>query len=81
MITIKIKTVNGDVETFTTEKFTVGEKKKWYPEILDIRVFIETRCVLHKKRHLQWFYKKFLYKPSQIELKPDGAESGEAAQA
>lgn len=75
MVTVKVKTVKDTIEVFTTESYTVGPKKDLHPDLLDVKVYIGTKCVKHVKRHFQRFYKKFLYKPLQTELKQEGTTS------
>ena len=73
MVTVKVKTVKDTIEVFTTESYAVGPKKDMHPDLLDVKVYIGNKWVKHVKRHFQKFYKKFLYKPVQTEIKPQGA--------
>lgn len=73
MVIVKAKTVNGRTEIFQTESYVVCQKKDLHPDLLDVKVYAGSKCVKHVKRHFQWFYKKFLYRPLQTELKPEGA--------
>lgn len=75
MVTVKVKTVKNTIEVFNTESYIIGEKKDLHPDLLDVKVYAGSRMVYHVRRHFQWFYKKFLYKPVQTELKLEGAES------
>lgn len=71
MVTVKVKTVKNTIEVFSTESYIIGEKKDLHPNLLDVKVYVGSRMVYHVKRHFQWFYKKFLYKPIQTELKQE----------
>lgn len=71
MITVKVKTIHKTTEIFETQNYVVCNAKECHPDILDVKVYVGTKCIKHVKRHFQWFYKKFLYKPVQQELKPD----------
>lgn len=80
MITVKLKTVHGTIENFTTDKYMVSPVKDMHPDILDVKVYAGSKCIIHKKRHFQVIYKKFIYKPIQQELKPeDGNEDKKEA--
>ena len=70
MVTVKVKTVKGTTEIFNTESYVIGAKKDLFPDLLDVKVYAGSRMVFHIRRHFQWFYKRFLYKPAQTELKP-----------
>jgi hypothetical protein len=72
MVTVKVKTVKNTIEVFNTESYIISEKKDLHPDLLDVKVYVGSRMVCHIKRHFQWFYKKFLYKPVQTELKQEG---------
>ena len=74
MITVRVKLVDGNIEVFTTDKYMVSSVKDMHSAILDARVYAGSKCIVHRKRHLQWLYKKFQYKPEQEELKPEGEE-------
>ena len=71
MVTVKVKTVHNTIEVFNTESYVIGKKKDMHPDLLTIDVYAGSRKVFHMNRHFQWFYKKFLYKPVQQELKPE----------
>ncbi len=71
-MTVRVKNINGNVETFTTEQYIVCKKKDMHPAILDVRVYAGSRCIVHRRRWFQRFYKRFIYKPVQTELKPEG---------
>ena len=71
MVIVKVKTIHNTTEIFNTEAYTIGKKKDMHPDLLDVKVYAGSRMVYHIKRHFQWFYKKFLYKPVQTELKPE----------
>lgn len=70
MVIVKVKTVHDTTEVFQTESYIIGPIKDFHPDLLDVRVYAGSRCVKHVRRRFQWFYKKFLYKPVQTELKP-----------
>ena len=72
MVTVKVKTVKNTIEVFSTESYIIGAKKDLHPNLLDVKVYAGSRMVCHIKRHFQWFYKKFLYRPIQTELKQEG---------
>ena len=74
MITVKLKTVHNPCEIFETEKYIVSTIKEMHTYILEVMVYTEGRKIYHCKRHFQWFYKKFLYKPVQQEIKPEETE-------
>lgn len=74
MITVKVKLVNGNVEIFKTESYVVSKVKDMHSAILDVKVYADRKRLIHRKRHFQWFYKKFLYRPEQTELKPANSE-------
>jgi hypothetical protein len=69
-MTVRVKRIDGNVETFETQEYLISKKKDMHPAILDVRVYAGSRCIVHRRRWFQWFYKKFLYKPVQTELKP-----------
>ena len=71
MVTVKIKTIKDTIEFFDTESYTIGKKKDLHPDILEVTVYVGSRKVYHIRRYFQKFYKKFLYKPIQIELKQE----------
>lgn len=77
MITVKVKLVDGNTDIFTTEKYMVSSIKEMHPAILDVQVYADRKRLIHRRRYFQWFYKKFLYKPVQQELKPEDAEPAE----
>lgn len=77
MVTVKVKLVNNNVEVFTTESYVVGLKKDLHPDILSVDVYAGSKKVYHMQRHFHWFYKKFLYKPIQKEIKADTAQEQE----
>lgn len=74
MVTVKVKTVKNTIEVFNTESYIIGPKEDLHPDLLTVDVYAGSRKVYHMRRYFQWFYKKFLYKPVQTELKPEGAE-------
>lgn len=74
-MTVRIKNIDGNVETFETKEYLVSKKKDMHPAILDVRVYAGSRCIVHRHRWFQKFYKKFLYKPVQTELKPENEAS------
>lgn len=76
-MTVKVKTVHGTVETFTTGQYILGSKKELHPDLLDVKVYAGSRLIAHQARHFHWFYKKFLYKPVQQELQPEEATASE----
>ena len=63
MITVRLKTIHKTTEVFTTEKYIVCCTKEMHPDILCVDVYENGKKICHLKRHFQWFYKKFLYKP------------------
>ena len=71
MVTVKVKTIKNTIEVFNTESYCIGEKKNLHPDLLTVDVYAGSRKVYHIRRHFQWFYKKFLYKPVQTELKQE----------
>lgn len=73
-MTVKIKNIDGNIETFETENYLIGSKKEMHPAILDVKVYTGGRLIVHRRRHFQKFYKKYLYKPVQQELQPENAE-------
>lgn len=75
MVTVKVKTVRDTVEVFNTESYVIGKKKDLYPDLLEVTVYAGSRKVFHMRRWFQSFYKKFLYKPIQTELKQEGTTS------
>lgn len=74
MVTVKVKTVHNTIEVFNTESYVIGKKKDMHPDLLTIDIYAGSRKVYHMRRHFQWFYKKFLYKPVQQVLKPEETE-------
>ena len=74
MVTVKVKTVHNTIEVFNTESYVIGKKKDMHPDLLTIDIYAGSRKVFHVRRYFQWFYKKFLYKPVQQELKPEETE-------
>ncbi len=68
MITVKVKLVDGNTDIFTTDRYTVSTIKQMHPAILDVKVYSGRKLLIHKRRHFQWFYKKFQYIPVQEEL-------------
>lgn len=68
-MTVKVKTINENIETFTTEQYIIGPNKDMHAAILDVKVYAGSHCIVHRRRHFQWIYKKFLYKPEKEELK------------
>lgn len=75
MITVKVKLVHGNIEVFETESYNLSPVKQMHPGILEVWVYAEGKKLAHIKRHFQKFYKKFLYKPVQEELKPEGEKA------
>lgn len=73
MVTVKVKTVRDTVEVFNTESYVIVKKKDLHPDLLEVTVYAGSRKVYHMRRWFQKFYKKFLYKPVQQVLKPEGA--------
>lgn len=74
-IIVKLKLVNGNIEMFETENYVVSKVKEMHPDILDVKVYTTSgKLIAHRRRWRQRFYKKYLYKPVSVELKPD-AES------
>ena len=71
MVTVKVKTIHDTVEVFNTESYTIGNKKNLHPDLLEVTVYAGSRKVYHMRRWFQKFYKKFLYKPIQTELKQE----------
>lgn len=64
MLIVKLKMVNGQTEIFHTEGYIVSTIKEMMPEILEVKVYIGNKVIKRSRRKFQWFYKKFLYKPS-----------------
>lgn len=77
MVTVKVKTIHNTTEVFSTESYAIGPKKDMHPDLLDVKVYAGSRRVYHVKRHFKWFYKKFLYKPIEVELKPEERDTKE----
>ena len=77
MVTVKVKTVRDTVEVFNTESYVISPKKDLHPDLLEVTVYAGSRKIYHMRRWFQKFYKKFLYKPIQTELKPEGSISSE----
>ena len=75
MTTAKVKLVDGSVDIFNTEKYILSPVKLMHPDILEVWIFTDGKKIAHVKRHFQKFYKTFLYKPVQQELKPEGEEA------
>lgn len=71
MVTVKVKTIHNTTEIFNTESYTIGKKKDMHPDLLSITVYAGSRKVFYVRRWFQIFYKKFLYKPIQTELKQE----------
>lgn len=71
MITVKIKTVHGNIEVFETKSYIVCKRKDLHPDILTVDVYAGSRRVCHMRRRLQWIYRKFLYRPVVEEIKPE----------
>lgn len=71
MVTVKVKTIHDTVEVFNTESYIIGNKKNLHPDLLEVTVYAGSRKVYHMRRWFQKFYKKFLYKPIQTELKQE----------
>ena len=68
MLTVRIKTVEGNVEAFETQSFVCVKAEKMKPEILCVEVFSESGKRMCKvKRHFQRFYKKYIFKPSPVQ--------------
>lgn len=74
MVTVRVKLVDGNIEVFTTDKYMVSSVKDMHSAILDAKVYAGSKCIVHRHRWFQKFYKKFIYKPVQQELKPEDAE-------
>lgn len=80
-IIVKLKLVNGNIEMFETENYVVSKVKEMHPDILDVKVYNASgKLIAHRRRWRQRFYKKYLYKPVSVELKPD-AESAPIPEA
>jgi hypothetical protein len=80
-IIVKLKLVNGNIEMFETENYVVSKVKEMHPDILDVKVYTTSgKLIAHRRRWRQRFYKKYLYKPVSVELKPD-AESAPIPEA
>lgn len=74
-LTVRLKLVNGNIEVFKTDEYIISKIKEMHPDILDVKVYTSTgKLIAHRRRWRQRFYKKYLYKPVSVELKPD-AES------
>lgn len=71
MVTVKVKTVKGTLEVFNTDSYLISPIKDMHPDLLEIHVYAGSKCIVHQRRPFQTFYKKFLYKPVQQELKPE----------
>lgn len=71
MVTVKVKTVKNTIEVFNTESYIIRPKSDLHPDLLVVDVYVGSRKVFHMRRHFQWFYKKFLYKPLQTTLKAE----------
>lgn len=67
MLIVKLKLVNGRTEIFQTEGYVVSPVKEMIPEILEVKVYIGNKVIKRCRRKFQWFYKKYLYKPSPNE--------------
>ena len=67
MLIVKLKMVNGQTEIFHTEGYIVSPVKEMMPEILEVKVYIGNKVIKRCRRKFQWFYKKYLYKPSPKE--------------
>ena len=67
MLIVKLKLVNGRTEIFQTEGYIVSTVKEMMPEILEVKVYIGNKVIKRSRRKFQWFYKKYLYKPSPKE--------------
>lgn len=67
MLIVKLKLVNGRTEIFQTEGYIVSTIKEMVPEILEVKVYIGNKVIKRSRRKFQWFYKKYLYKPSPKE--------------
>lgn len=70
MLVVKLKLVDGNVQIFSTENFVVTPVKDMMPEILDVKVYSEGKVIQHTKRKHQWYYKKYVYKPTPKEEQP-----------
>ena len=42
-----------------------------HPDLLVVDMYAGSKKIAHARRHFQWFYKKFLYKPLQTTLKAE----------
>lgn len=67
MLIVKLKLVNGRTEIFQTEGYIVSPVKEMIPEILEVKVYIGNKVIKRCRRKFQWFYKKYLYKPTPKE--------------
>ena len=80
-MTVRIKTVKGDVEWFMTANYTIANLKEMHPDILDVKIFTDLgKRLYHKRRPFQRFYKRFKYKPlTQQEEQPAETPAPEPA--
>lgn len=70
-MTVKLKLINGNTEIFKTDSYMVSKVKEMHPDILDCKVYADCgRLLLHRRRHFQRFYKKYVYKPLPPQPEP-----------
>ena len=75
---IKVRRVDGFVELFSTDKYTLTTVKELHPAILRAEVFTDggkrIACI---KRPFPFIYKHFVFKPEMLEgliLQPEATE-------
>lgn len=71
-MTIIFKLVNGHTEIHEGKDFEASTPKETRPEIMAFKVLSNTGRILVKwRRPFPYFYKKYIYKPENVEVKGD----------
>lgn len=66
-MTVKVLTVENNVECFETGKFVVSPVKDMNPLILSVWVYSGNKLICRRKRHFTWLYKHFTFKSKKVQ--------------
>lgn len=76
-MTVKILTIENNIECFKSEKIVVSSIKDMNPLILSVWVYSGDKLICRRKRHFTWLYKHFTFKSKKVQDVLKQMEEGE----
>ena len=66
-MTVKVLTVENNVECFEVSNYIVTRIKDMNPMILSVKIYSGTKVIMRKSRPFKWFYKHVTFKSRKVQ--------------